>query len=86
VIRFVLLRDEDVSGVSGTGVVAEGVVFSDGIAVLRWRGQWPTSVVFHERGLEAVREVHGHGGKTRVVVLDDPDDASFFSSPTKPMD
>lgn len=70
-IRFVLQRDEDVSGLSGTGTVAEGVVFDDGTAVLRWRGKWPTSVVFHERGLEAVREVHGHGGKTRVVVLDD---------------
>ena len=72
VIRFVLARDEDVSGVSGTGIVAEGVVFDDGVAVLRWRGAWPTSVVFHDRGLDAVREIHGHGGKTRVVVIDDP--------------
>lgn len=72
-IRFVLVRDEDVSGISGTGVVAEGVTFDDGTAVLRWRGQWPTSVVFHDRGLDAVREIHGHGGKTRVVTLDDPE-------------
>lgn len=28
--RFELHREEDVSGVSGTGVVAEGVAFSDG--------------------------------------------------------
>lgn len=69
-IRFLLQRDEDISGISGTGVVAEGVVFEDGTAVLRWRGKWPTSVVFHERGLEAVREVHGHGGATKIVVLD----------------
>lgn len=69
-IRFVLQRDEDVFGVSGVGVVAEGVVFSDGTAVLRWRGEWPTSVVFHDRGLEAVQEIHGHGGRTRVVIIE----------------
>ena len=33
---FALIRDVDVSGVSGTGVVAEGVQFSDGTCVLRW--------------------------------------------------
>lgn len=68
--RFVLHRDTDVSGISGTGVVAEGIVFTDGTVGLRWRSAWPTSVVFHDRGIEAVREVHGHGGATRIVWLD----------------
>ncbi len=68
--RFVLQRDEDVSGVSGTGVVAEGVVFSDGAVALRWTSRFPTSVVFHDRGMESVEAVHGHGGATRVVYLD----------------
>lgn len=67
---FVLVRDEDETGVSGTGVVAEGTVFSDGTAVLRWLTEWPTSVVFHDRGLAAIEAVHGHGGKTRVVFTD----------------
>lgn len=64
---FVLFRSEDETGVSGVGVVAEGVEFADGTVALRWRGRWPTSVVFHERGIEAVNAVHGHGGKTRVI-------------------
>ena len=64
---FTLERDTDVSGVSGTGRVAEGVEFSDGTVALRWTSDWPTSVVFHERGIESVRAVHGHDGKTRVV-------------------
>lgn len=64
---FVLQRDEDETGISGTGVVAEGVEFSDGTVALRWKSDWPTSVVFHERGMEAVEAVHGHDGKTRVV-------------------
>ena len=33
---FELHRDTDVSGVSGTGVVAEGVEFADGTTVVRW--------------------------------------------------
>lgn len=67
--RFELHRDCDRTGVSGTGVVADGVVFPDGAAVLRWRGQWP-SVVIHEKGLAAVETIHGHGGATRIVLLD----------------
>jgi hypothetical protein len=66
---FRLERDVDETGVSGTGVVAEGVEFSDGTVALRWLSAWPTSVVFHERGLEAVEAVHGHGGKTRIVFV-----------------
>lgn len=67
---FVLQRDEDVTGVSGTGVVAEGVEFSDGTVVLRWTSEWPTSVVFHQRGIESVEAVHGHDGRTKIVYLD----------------
>lgn len=68
--RFVLQRDEDPTGVSGTGVVAEGVIFSSGKAVLEWLTDWPTSVVWHERGMESVEHIHGHDGRTRVVFLD----------------
>jgi hypothetical protein len=67
---FQLVRDTDLTGVSGTGVVAEGVAFSDGTVALRWLSAWPTSVVFHDRGIEAVEAVHGHGGATRIVWQD----------------
>ncbi len=62
---FVLVRDRDPSGISGTGVVAEGVVWSDGSASLRWRGDYP-SVVFWAGGVRAVVAVHGHDGGTWV--------------------
>jgi hypothetical protein len=39
--------------------------------VLHWVSQWPSSVVHYERGMESVEHVHGHGGKTRIVWLDD---------------
>lgn len=68
---FALRRREDVSGVSGTGVVALGAEWPDGLVVLRWTSDWPTSVVFHDRGIESVEAIHGHGGKTQVVWLSD---------------
>ena len=69
--KFVLERREDISGVSGTGVVAEGVEFSDGTVALRWTSQFPTSVVFHDRGIESVEVIHGHNGATRIVFEED---------------
>jgi hypothetical protein len=66
---FILQRNEDITGVSGTGVVAEGIEFSDGSVALRWVSEWPTSVVFHERGMESVKHIHGHGGSTQIIIL-----------------
>lgn len=68
---FILQRDLDMTGVSGVGVVAWGVEFPDGVCALRWTSQWPTSVVFHERGMEGVKAVHGHDGNTRVLYIDE---------------
>jgi hypothetical protein len=69
--RFVLRRDEDLTGVSGTGIVAQGVAFDDGPVAMRWVGEWPTSVVFHDRGIESVERIHGHEGRTRIEWVDD---------------
>lgn len=66
--RFTLERDVDVSGVSGTGTVAEGVEFSDGSAVVHWLGDTPSHVIWPS--IEMVRRIHGHGGATRVVYQD----------------
>jgi hypothetical protein len=70
--RFELHRDEDITGVSGTGVVADGVAFPDDVVLLRWRGEWPTSICWYDRGVAAVEHVHGHNGATRIVWIDDP--------------
>lgn len=70
--RFQLHRHHDPTGVSGTGIVAEGVEFADGSAVVRWLGDWPTSVVFHDRGIDSIDHLHGHTGATSIVWLDDP--------------
>ncbi len=64
---FVLVRDTDISGVSGVGVVANGILWPDGQAAIHWTGStWPTTTP-HPGGMESVIAVHGHGGATRVV-------------------
>jgi hypothetical protein len=62
---FELHREEDVSGVSGVGVVAEGVQFHDGTVVIRWFGDDASTVVWPD--IASAEKVHGHGGRTRIV-------------------
>ena len=62
---FALIRDVDETGVSGTGCVADGVVFEDGTTVLRWRGERQSTVVFDS--VDDAIGIHGHDGKTRLV-------------------
>ncbi|MDJ0460625.1 hypothetical protein [Streptomyces sp. H27-C3] len=68
--RFHLQRDTDITGVSGVGRVADGVLWPDGTASVRWAGDRP-SIVFWDRIADA-EAVHGHGGATRIV-WDDPE-------------
>lgn len=66
--RFRLVRVEDVSGVSGTGIVAEGVMFSSGRAVLDWRGPRETVTIYDS--VSDLEAIHGHQGRTLIEWLD----------------
>lgn len=66
--RFYLQRDQDVTGVSGVGRVAEGVVFSTGWVALTWLTE-VNSLVFYPSMMN-VEHIHGHGGMTRIVFED----------------
>lgn len=68
--RFELHRDTDHTGVSGTGVVAEGVLFRNGNVVVSWLGEHAT-VTTYPQGMATVEAVHGHGGSTRIVWIDE---------------
>jgi hypothetical protein len=65
---FHFYRAEDQSGVSGTGAVVEGVEFTNGWCALRWLSQ-RSSMCFYQ-SLEDVKAVHGHGGRTEIIVHD----------------
>ena len=62
---FQLHRHEDESGVSGTGIVAEGVQFSDGKCALSWLTD-KSSKGFYDC-IQHIEDIHGHGGKTKIV-------------------
>lgn len=69
--RFYLDRREDVSGPSGTGVVAEGVQFSDGNCTVRWGlGNAGFSTTTDYESIISVEAIHGHDGRTVVIWLD----------------
>lgn len=72
--RFLLVRHSDPSGVSGTGIVAQGVEFPDGSVALRWSCSRPSTAVWGS--VEDVRRIHGHNGRTVIRWLDGfrPDD------------
>lgn len=66
-----MVRSEDETGISGTGVVAEGCEFLDGTVVIRWQthgDRYHSTVVWDS--VEDALAVHGHGGKTQLVFYD----------------
>lgn len=72
--RFYLLRKEDVSKVSGPGVICEGVQFTNGTVAFRWLSDAPSLTTFFGKdGLEKMLDKHGHQGKTEVIWLDPED-------------
>ncbi len=65
--RFYLWRTEDVSGVSGTGHIADGAVFEDGTTVLKWRNSFTVSIF---RSYDEIINIHGHEGRTILRWID----------------
>lgn len=68
--RFQLYRRRDATGMSGTGIVAEGIEHRDGSVQYHWLtspGTWQMAQSAHD-----VKHIHGHSGKTEVRYLDDP--------------
>lgn len=61
---FKLVRQEDVTGVSGEGIVAYGCYFHAG-AVLEWCGE-VASIAYYPEGVAQIQKLHGHDGKTVI--------------------
>lgn len=71
---FILQRDHDETGISGTGIVAEGFEASDGRCAMFWRplagsGFKGSSAQYED--IHEIRAIHGHQGLTRVVYVDE---------------
>jgi hypothetical protein len=63
---FHLERNIDVTGISGTGAVAEGVEFSNGICALHWLTSVSSIAIY--RNIEELEAIHGHQGSTKIII------------------
>lgn len=61
---FNLVRKEDVSGISGTGVVAEGIEWTNGRVSMCWLGTY--HIIEDVDSIHVIEAVHGHNGRTVV--------------------
>lgn len=67
--RFYLYRKEDPTGISGTGIIAEGVCFSDWSCHISWltthksEGRYPNP--------DEMMKIHGHDGATDIFWVDE---------------
>jgi len=62
---FYLNRQEDETGISGTGKVAFGIVLPTGRVAIEWTSAHSSITVFENA--KEMDEVHGHHGKTKMV-------------------
>lgn len=67
--RFYLLRKEDLTGMSGEGIVAFGVVLPSGKAILEWVTQLTSVALYDDLG--SLEAIHGHEDRTKIVVIDE---------------
>ena len=61
---FVLNRKVDATGVSGTGIVAQGVLFANGKCALAWVTAFTSITVYDS--IDDVEAIHGHDGQTVI--------------------
>ncbi len=66
--RFNLHRFEDETGISGTGVVSEGIEFTNGKCAMNWITSVSSVAVYDS--IDDLEKIHGHDGKTVVVWVD----------------
>lgn len=70
---FTMRRHHDVSGVSGTGLVLEGVQFSTGVVVIHWLTPPPRGSISVFDSLEQFLAIHvaPHPDNQTIIEFDD---------------
>ena len=61
-------RSKDESGISGTGIVAEGLQFSSKKCVISWLSDTPSIEIYDS--IDEVKRIHGHQGETQIKWID----------------
>ncbi len=64
---YQLVRKQDISGVSGTGIVAYATEYPNGMVTVCWviKPEYPSVVLY--QSLDAAIAIHGHNGATEFV-------------------
>ncbi len=62
---FILNRTEDKTGISGEGIIAEGIEFQDGKCVLHWLTEYSSIAIYDD--IETLMAIHGHDGSTEII-------------------
>ncbi len=78
---FTMERAFDASGVSGTGIVLEGVQFSTGVVVIHWLTPPPRGSISMFDSLDQFLSIHVHPHPSNGAVLVFDDGEVLTSSP-----
>lgn len=62
---FYLQRNVDVSGVSGTGIIAYGVILPSGKVVMEWVTTYGSIAIYET--IHEVQVLHAHKGSTLII-------------------
>ena len=62
--QFNFTRTKDVSGISGTGKVLEGVEFTDGTVAVRWLSKHSSTAIYSS--IDEFIQIHGHDGAGEI--------------------
>lgn len=82
---FIMRREFDVSGVSGTGTVLEGVLFSTGVVVVHWLTPPPRGSISVWDSLEQFLAIHvrPHPGNRTVLTFEDGEELTWEPTPSR---
>ena len=82
---FTMRREFDVSGVSGTGIVLQGVQFSTGVVVIHWLTPPPRGSISIFDSLEQFLTIHVRPHPDNHAVLRFEDGHCLTGAPEEPL-
>jgi len=66
--QFYLDRKDDISGVSGTGIIGHGVILPSGRAVMEWTTKYRSIAIYDS--IDEIQMLHAHKGKTELIYVE----------------
>lgn len=64
--QFYLNRTEDISGVSGTGIIGHGVILPSGRVVMEWTTKYKSIAIYDS--INEIQVLHAHKGTELIYV------------------